>query len=98
MLLLLLTVTAFVLVIISVRLKYQELTREKIKTEKLLKAEETLKDNLLAEYQTYSSKERIVKIAEKELGLKRRTARKVTITIDKKLVDKINQELKLKYE
>jgi len=95
-LLMLLMATALVLIIIGVRLKYEELTREKVKIEKLLKVENSGKVNLIAEYQTYSSEERIVPIAKNELGLVKRDQPKISISINKSLINEINRKLKLK--
>jgi len=95
-LLMLLMATALVLIIIGVRLKYEELTREKVKIEKLLKVENSGKVNLIAEYQTYSSEERIVPIAKNELGLVKRDQPKISISINKSLINEINRRLKLK--
>ena len=95
-LLMLLASTALVLIIIGVRLKYEELTREKVKIEKLLKTESSRKVNLIAEYQTFSSEERIVPIAKNELGLVKRNQPKISISLNKKLIDEINEKLKSK--
>ncbi len=95
-LIMLLTATALILIVIGVRLKYEELTREKVKIEKLLKVESSRKINLIAEYQTYSSKERIVSIAKNELGLIKRNRPQISISIDKTLINEINERLKLK--
>lgn len=95
-LLMLLVSTALVLIIIGVRLKYEELTREKVKVEKLLKVENSRKVNLIAEYQTYSSEERIQPIAKNELGLIKRDQPKISVSLNKKLIDEIKEKLKSK--
>ena len=95
---LLVIVTSMVLVSIGLRFKYEELMREKSKLNKILKEERTQRVNLIAEYQAYSSKEKIISVAENKLGMIRRTEPKLTITVNKNLVKKVNEKLKYKYE
>jgi len=96
--LLLVIVTSMVLVSVGLRFKYEELMREKSEFNKMLKEERTKKVNLIAEYQAYSSEDKIVSVAENKLGMIRRTQPKITITVDKNLINKANEELKSKYE
>lgn len=96
--LLLVFVTSMVLVSIGLRFKYEELMREKSYINNMLKKERTKKVNLIAEYQAYSSEDKIVSVAENKLGMIRRTQPKITITVDKNLINKANEELKSKYE
>lgn len=95
---LLIVVTSMVLVSIGLRFKYEELMREKSKLNKILKEERSLKVNLIAEYQAYSSKEKIILVAENKLGMVRRTQPKITVNVDKDLIKKVNEELKSKHE
>ena len=95
---LLVVVTTMVLVSIGLRFKYEELMREKSKLNKILKEERSLKVNLIAEYQAYSSKEKIISVAENKLGMIRRTQPKITVNIDKNLIKKVNEKLKTKHE
>jgi cell division protein FtsL len=97
-LIILLTETAIVLVTIGLRFKYEELVRDKVKLEKILNDERTKKVNLIAEYQTFTSDERITAFAEDKLRLKKLTDPKITVTINKNHINKLNSELKLKYE
>ena len=97
-LILLLTQTAFVLVTIGLRFKYEELVRDKVILEKILNDERTKKVNLIAEYQTFSSDERITAFAEDKLGLKKLTDPKMTVEINNNHINKLNSELKLKYD
>ena len=91
-------VTSMVLGSIGLRFKYEELMREKSELNKMLKEERTKKVNLIAGYQAYSSDDKIISAAENKLGMIRRTQPKVTITVDKNLIQKTNEELKSKYE
>ncbi|UCH65759.1 MAG: cell division protein FtsL [Ignavibacterium sp.] len=97
-LILLLTETAIVLVTIGLRFKYEELVRDKVKLEKILNDERTKKVNLIAEYQSFSSDERIISFAEEKLGLKKLTDPKITVTVNKNHINKLNSELKRKYD
>ena len=93
-------VVSAVMVLLSVglRFKNEELTRKIVGLEKKLNDESTVKVNLIAEFQAYSSEERIVSIAENKLGMKRRIEPKITVKIDEDLIEKVNEELKSKYE
>ena len=95
---LLVVVTSMVLVSIGLRFKYEELMREKSEINNKLKEERTQKFNLIAEYQAYSSKEKIISVAENKLGMIRRTQPKITINVNKNLIKKVNEKLKSKYE
>ena len=95
---LLVVVTSMVLVSIGLRFKYEELMREKSELNNKLKEERTKTVNLIAEYQAYSSKEKIISVAENKLGMIRRTQPKVTINVNKNLIKKVNEKLKSKHE
>jgi cell division protein FtsL len=95
---LLVVVTSMVLVSIGLRFKYEELMREKSEINNKLKEERTQKVNLIAEYQAYSSKEKIISVAENKLGMVRRTQPKITINVSKNLIKKVNNKLKSKHE
>jgi cell division protein FtsL len=97
-LILLLTVTAIVLVTIGLRFKYEELVRDKVKLDKILNDERTKKVNLIAEYQSFSSDEKIISFAEEKLDLKKPTDPKITVTVNKNRINKLNSELKHKYD
>jgi len=95
---LLVVITSMVLVNIGLRFKYEELMREKSELNKMSKEERTKKVNLIAEYQAYSSKEKIISVAENKLGMIRRIQPKITISVNKNLINKVNEKLKSKYE
>ena len=97
-LIILLSVTALVLANIGLRFKYEELVRNKVRLEKIVNDERTKKVNLIAEYQAFSSEERITAIAERNLGLIKLTHPKITVTINKNHLNKLNSELTAKYE
>ncbi len=95
---LLVVVTSMVLVSIGLRFKYEELIREKSELNKILKEKRTQKVNLIAKFQAFSSKEKIISIAENKLGMIRRTQPKITINVNKDLIKKVNDKLKSKHE
>jgi cell division protein FtsL len=97
--LLLLVVSAVMILLnVGLRFKNEDLIRRIVQQGKKLNEESTKKVNLIAEFQAFSSEERIVSIAENKLEMKRRTQPKITVKVDKKLIDKINKELESKYE
>ncbi len=97
--LLLLVVSAIMILLnVGLRFKNEDLIRSIVQQGKKLNEESTKKVNLIAEFQAFSSEERIVSIAENKLEMKRRTQPKITVKVDKKLIDKINKELESKYE
>ncbi len=95
---LLVVVTSMVLVSIGLRFKYEELIREKSELNKMLKKERTKKVNLIAEYQANSSEDKIISAAENKLGMIRRTEPKITISVNKNFIKKVNEKLKSKYD
>ncbi|MBE0538917.1 MAG: hypothetical protein IH620_04335 [Ignavibacterium sp.] len=95
---LLLIVTAFTLASIGIKLRYEQLVLQKDKAEKTYKAVSLNKTKLTAEYQTVTAEERIVSVAETELGLIRNVEPSLTIKYDNKNLEELNETLKEKYE
>ena len=95
---LLVVVTSIVLISIGLRFKYEELLRKKSEVSNTLKDERTKKINLIAEFQAFSSEEKIISVAENKLGMIRRIQPKITITVNKDLIKKVNEKLKSNYE
>ena len=95
---LLMVITAVVLGNVGLRFKYEELMRKKVGLVKTIKDERTRRVNLIAEYQEYSSEKRIVEVAENKLGMVRRVQPKISISVDKNLINEVNDFLKAKYE
>ena len=63
---LLLIVTAFALVSVGIKLKYEQMLLQKDKAEKTYKAQDQKRIKLTAEYQTVTAEERIVAVAKSE--------------------------------
>jgi cell division protein FtsL len=95
---LLLIVTAFALVSVGIKLKYEQLILQKDKAEKTYKVEDQKKIKLTAEYQTVIAEERIVTIAKSELGLIRNIESPFIIKYDNDKIERLNETLKAKYE
>ena len=94
----LLAITTMVLISVGLRFRNEELTRKIVDLVKRMNEERTKKVNLIAEYQAYSSEDRIVTIAENKLVMKRRTEPKINVSVNKNLIDKVNKELRDKYD
>lgn len=98
LLIMLMIATVFVLLTVGFKLKTEELSRVKLETENRLKTEQGKEINLTADYQTYSSEERIVKIATTELGMIRRTEPAIKLIFSKEKSEEVNRLLKQKYD
>jgi cell division protein FtsL len=96
--LLLLIITVFALVSVSIKLKYEQALLQKDTALKQLKTETQTKIKLTAEYQTVTGEERIFNVASQELGLIKDLEAPVVIKYDISKVESIEKELKRKYE
>lgn len=90
--------TVFVLLMVGFKLKTEELSRTRFETENRLKTEKGNQINLIADYQTYVSEDRIVRIAINDLGLVRRTEPVEKLFYSKNKLEVVNRLLKLKYD
>lgn len=98
LLIMLMISTVFVLLNVGFKLKTEELSRIKFETENQLKTELGNEINLTADYQHYSSEERIVTIAGSELGMIRRTEPVEKIIYSTEKFEEVNSLLKQKYD
>jgi len=87
-----------ILAYIGVKLECEKLVRENIETQKSLSDIKNLKINLIAEDQALSSEERIVDIAQNELGMVKRTTPPPVLTVSRSEIEKISLEIQKKYE
>lgn len=93
--------TAFIVLVlfyVGIKLKCEELTKEKILGEKQLDLKKNSQVNLSVKNQFLSSEERITGIAEKELGMIRGGMSALKIEISKQKIEDIESRLKEKYE
>jgi cell division protein FtsI (penicillin-binding protein 3) len=79
---------AVILGYVGVKLECDLLTKEKFESRKLLDAKRNRNLNLLAEVQFLSSEERIVKIAQEELKMIKRTEPKIVMHVNKDKIKK----------
>ena len=83
---------------IGFKLECEKLIREKVETEKSLADIKNLKVNLIAENQALSSEERIVNIAQDELGMVKRTEPPLVLTVSNTMIKQFSSEIQKKYE
>jgi hypothetical protein len=95
---LLLIATVFALASVGLKLRYEQFLLQKDKVEKIVKAESQRKIKLTAEYQTVTAEERIVSIAQSDLGLIRNIEPAFIIKYDNNKLEEINEIFKEKYE
>ncbi len=92
------TVTLFILGYVGIKLKCEELTKQKVLAEQELENRENRKLNLLAEHQALTSEDRIVPIAENELEMIKPADVPVFLNVDKDEIERISKIIKEKYE
>ena len=90
--------TILILMYVGVRLEYEKLTREKVIAQQRLGDVKNWKVNLLAQDQALSSEERIVGIAQNELGMVRDSGQVIILNVSKEKIDKISKAIEKKYE
>ena len=83
---------------VAVRQECERLTKEKVENQKALDSKLTEQVNLIADVQSNSSEERIVKIASEELGMIKRTEPEILLKVSKEKIDEVEEALKEKYE
>ncbi len=83
---------------VSVKLKCEVTTKQKVLTEEKLNAKKNTKVSLIAEYQYYSSEDRIVEIAKNQLGMIKQNNSSIKIDVSKEKIDEISNILNEMYE
>ncbi len=92
------TITLFILGYVGIKLKCEELTKQKVLAEQELENRENRKLNLLAEHQALTSEDRIVPIAENELEMIKPDDVPVILNVDKDEIERVSKIIKEKYE
>jgi cell division protein FtsL len=92
------TITLFILGYVGIKLKCEEMTKQKILAEQELENIENWKLSLSAQRQALTAEDRIVPIAEEELGMIKSADAPVILTVDKNEIEKISKIVKGKYE
>lgn len=93
-----LMVALLILAYIGFKLECEKLIRERYETSNSLSDIKNQRTNLLAEDQSLSSEERIVEIAQNELGMLKRTDPAITLNVSKSEIEKITAQIQKKYE
>ena len=83
---------------VSIKLKCEALTKEKVLAEEKMSAVKNTRISLIASQQFLTSEERIVDIAQNELGMVKNTGQQMVLKVSKDKIDEINKILKEKYE
>ncbi len=86
------------LIYVGLKLECEKLTKEKVLTEEKLDDLKNWRTNLTAQDQALSSEERIVEIAQDELGMVRNAEQPVVMTVSKEEIDEISNAISKKYE
>lgn len=97
-LILLMIITAFALVGVGVKLKYEQSLLQRDDLQKRLKTEAQRKIKFTAEYQTVTAEDRIMSIAANELGLIKNMQPSVMIKFNNEKLEEVTEELSEKYE
>jgi cell division protein FtsB len=92
------TSTLLILAIVGLKLECEKLTKEKVITEEKFSDIKNSRINLTAQDQALSSEERIVSIAQNELGMVRRTEAPIELTVSKEEIEKVSNAINKKYE
>ena len=95
---LLLVVTAFVLIGVGLRLKYEESVRTKVELQKILKSKRTKKVNLVANYQMVAAEDVITRSAKNDLGMVTNSEPGIKIIVSKDKIEELSKLLKEKYD
>jgi len=94
------TITIFILGYVGIKLNCEELTKQKVLAEQELENIKNWKLSLSARQQalTATAENRIVPIAEEELGMVKPSDSPVVLTVDKSEIEKVSKIVKDKYE
>ena len=92
------TSTLLILALVGLKLECEKLTKEKVIAQEEFGDIKNSRINLIAQDQALSSEERIVSIAQSELGMVRRTDAPVVLTVSKEEIEKVSNAINKKYE
>lgn len=95
---LLMIVTAFALVGVGIKLKYEQSLLLRDDFQKRMKTERQRKIKLTAEYQMVTAEDRIISVAINELGLIKNLQPSVIIKFNKEKLEEVTEDLLEKYE
>ena len=92
------TITLFILGYVGIKLNCEELTKQKVLAEQELENIKNWKLSLSARQQALTAEDRIVPLAEKELGMVKPSDAPIILNVDKIEIEKISKIVKDKYE
>ena len=92
------TITLFILGYVGIKLNCEELTKQKVLAEQELENIKNWKLSLSARQQALTAEDRIVPLAEKELGMVKPSDAPIILNVDKSEIEKISKIVKDKYE
>ncbi|NCS87159.1 MAG: hypothetical protein AUK34_07005 [Ignavibacteria bacterium CG2_30_36_16] len=95
---LIVTGTVLVLGFVGIKIENEVLTKQKLSAEEKINSLKNERINLIAEYQNYSSEERVLEIAMQKLNMIRPTEPAEIKFANKEKIEMINKILSEKYE
>jgi cell division protein FtsL len=95
---LIVTGTVLVLGFVGIKIENEVLTKQKLSTEEKTNSLKNERINLIAEYQNYSSEERVLEIAMQKLNMIRPTEPAEIKFANKEKIEMINKIISEKYE
>jgi len=90
--------SVFLLGSISIRIKCDQATKEKVLKEESIASKKDRQVYLTARLQFYTSEDRIVNTAINELNMIKRTEPRIVLDVSREKIERINQILKEKYD
>jgi cell division protein FtsL len=91
-------VSFFLLAYIGVKIRNDQLKKEIVSQEEGIASKKNRQMYLTARLQYYTSEERIINIAQTELGMIKREAPRLVLEVSKEKIDQIANKLKVKYD
>jgi hypothetical protein len=91
-------ITLYALCYVAIKLNCESLIKDKVITMQDFSSFKNEKLNLTAQFQYLNSEERIVEIAQNELGMIKCSAPVLTLSVSRDKIDRIQKEINSKYE
>ena len=91
-------ITLYALSYVGIKLKCESLIKEKVISIQNYSSAQNEELNLTAQFQNLNSEERIVQIAQNELGMIKGTSPIISLTVSREKIESIQKEINSKYE
>jgi cell division protein FtsL len=91
-------ITLYGLTYVGIKLKCESLIKDKVIAIQDYSSVKNEKLNLTAQFQLLNSEERIVAIAQNELGMEKCSAPVLTLSVSREKIERIQKEINSKYE